>query len=328
MNNDIRKIFDDYIAENASQADREILFDWLSTDPELNKWLEKKLVSADTVMDESIKQRILDNLHRKIQPSKNKRFYWRIDYKVAAVILMVLSIGLTSLLVSKSSKPVQYFSIVAQKGQKSNVILPDGSKVLLNSESKLVYSTDYNDNDRVLKLEGEAYFEVAKNKHCPFIVEAATMKVEALGTKFNVKAYPNESVVSAILAEGSVKVSNEKDLRILYPNEEIYLDKKSHKFTVYKLDNARESIGWLENKLYFNNTPFADVISNLERIYNINISFKSKRLEKHRFSGMIPNNSIETVMRILSLSAPLRFESINGNLTIYEIESEEKYFSR
>ncbi|HEX3006263.1 MAG TPA: FecR family protein, partial [Bacteroidales bacterium] len=135
-------------------------------------------------------------------------------WKIAAI--MVILIGLPSLLhllpeKTNNRQISKYVTAIAPKSQKSRLILPDGTKVWLNSGTTLKYRTDYGFKTRDIYLDGEAYFEVAKNRSRPFLVHAATIMVKALGTSFNVKCYPEENTIETTLVEGKVQIYNDEN---------------------------------------------------------------------------------------------------------------------
>ena len=321
-------LFDKYISHKASDLEREEILKWISEDNELQLWLEEKFASSTDALDEKLKANILSNIHSQIVPQRKTIKFWSILQKIAAIFLLPLLTAVVILVTHNDKVPVQYCTIEAQKGQKTNVTLPDGSRVYLNSESRLTYATNFNQKDRRLRLTGEAYFEVAKNKKSPFIVNAGNITIRALGTAFNVRAYSNEKYVSATLADGSVRVTSSKQTIDLIPNEQVDMNNGNGDLSVIKLDDAHASIGWLNNKMHFNNCTFAEVAASLSRIYNIDILLTSESLKKQRFSGTINNNSIESVLRILSFSAPVRYELRNGKVEIYEILAEKKYYKQ
>jgi ferric-dicitrate binding protein FerR (iron transport regulator) len=151
-----------------------------------------------------VKEKILAQISSECQV-KSSRSWFRF-FRAAAVAAGLVAAVLLGWHIADLRKP-ETFEMVAERGQKSSLTLPDGSKVWLNSASKLTYTSDYNSKDRNIILDGEAFFDVARNENLPFIVHANGMAVQALGTKFNVKAYSDETEVTAILVEGSVKAS-------------------------------------------------------------------------------------------------------------------------
>ena len=126
----------------------------------------------------------------------------------------------------------------------------------------------------MVSLIGEAYFEVAKDKEKPFIVETAGMNVEALGTTFNVKAYREDSQIIATLFSGSVRVSSDRDNVILSPDENATFERRSGKLAIHKPDNSSYAKMWRNNDLVFNGETLEEIAVLLNRMYNVQIAFK------------------------------------------------------
>ena len=158
-------------------------------------------------------------------------------------------------------------------------------------------------------MTGEAYFEVAKDKEKPFIVETAGMNVEALGTTFNVKAYREDSQIIATLFSGSVRVSSDRDNVILSPDENATFERRSGKLAIHKLDNSSYAKMWRNNDLVFNGETLEEIAVLLNRMYNMQIAFKSERIKQYRFSGVICNNSLDNVIELISLTSPITYET-------------------
>jgi ferric-dicitrate binding protein FerR (iron transport regulator) len=192
-------------------------------------------------------------------------------------------------------------------GQKAGVQLPDGTQIWLNSASSLTYDTEYNQKDRIVYLQGEAYFEVSSDKEKPFIVKTDDVSVEALGTSFNVKAYPDDDYVTATLIEGSVKVSSPFQSDLLKPNEKLAFSKNKQQFTKTVLLDAERNISWKNNYLAFEQENLEDIAKVLERMYNVQIQFTSEKLKHIRFSGTITNNNLESVLQLIMLVSPIRY---------------------
>ena len=142
-------------------------------------------------------------------------------------------------------------------------MLSDGTVVLLNADSKITFPTRFTGNKRTVKLVGEAYFKVSKNKHRPFIVETGNLYTKVLGTEFNLKAYPH-SDVNVTLIKGSVAVNAEgKDIEVTTVDTEGYIQ-------------------WKDGYFYFDNVPLIDVVRDLGRWYNVNIEIRNNSLMSYR----------------------------------------------
>ena len=157
-------------------------------------------------------------------------------------------------------------------------------------------------------MDGEAYFEVAKNKDKRFIVCCNDLEIEALGTTFDVKGYCDDHSVTTLLAEGSVKVSNKTDVTLLKPGEKVEYHKNKQTFTKSPISDMREIDFWRNNMLIFNSSSLAEIATTLERMYGVKVVFDSEKLKNVPFSGTIRNSSLHNVFYIISLTYPLTYE--------------------
>jgi len=217
---------------------------------------------------------------------------------------------------SSSSALVEY---TAPYGSKTSLKLADGSLVWLNAGTTLKYDQQFGSRNRDIELSGEAYFEVAKNKDLPFTVNAKEMSVMALGTKFNVKAYPEETAVETILLEGSVKLQNSETGKrseiLLNPGQKAILNSGSNKFEVLATSDTYE-VSWITNKWVIKNTKLGEFAKLLERRYNIDFTFSDERIKEYEFGGTIKDETIEQVLTAISYSAPLKYKIINKHVTL------------
>lgn len=227
-----------------------------------------------------IKEKI-SQIDRTCLPEKENRprkFYlW--SARVASVILLLLMTGLSVHYYTMSQMIMPDMIVSVEKGQKANVVLPDGSKVWVNSDSRLSYGSRFNQKERVLSLEGEAYFEVTPDKDRPFIVETDELAVRALGTSFNVKSYEEEKDVSTVLMTGKVEVTSDYDRLVLNPNERIVFNKQTGHMEKSTVENTGDYINWKYNALTFNGETFENIVHTLERYYNTRIVFESETLK-------------------------------------------------
>ncbi len=267
--------------------------------------------------------------------SLNNKFYFLMKIsRYAAVFILALllgGIGYYWLHPSpnsdfSSSKLVEY---TAPYGSKTSLKLIDGSHVLLNAGTTLKYDQQFGIRNRDIELSGEAYFEVAKNKDLPFMVNAKEMSVMALGTRFNVKAYPEETTVETILLEGSVKLQNrgvgEKRSILLKPDQKAVFNSVDKDFSVSVINDASE-VSWITDKWVIKNTKLGEFAKLLERCYNIDFTFSDERIKEYEFGGTIKDETIEQVLTAISYSAPLKYKIINKHVTLSIDESKlDKY---
>jgi transmembrane sensor len=239
-----------------------------------------------------------------------------------------------------SNKNTEVFNtqIVAGKGIRKNVKLPDGTTVWLNADSKLSYNADINQKDvRIVNLTGEAFFDVAHHQSHPFIVRTNKISIKVLGTAFNVKAYPVDKKCVATLLRGSIELSvNERSAQkiILNPLEKFVLDED--KAGVMKMDNQDmtlmiehivpvrignneyiEEVSWKNNTLVFHNESFEDLKPRLERWFNIRIHLNSQRSKSYRFTGVFKNENIKEALTAMQLIKPFTFNLKAHDVTIY-----------
>lgn len=246
-------------------------------------------------------------------------------FRAAAVLLIVATAAI--LFTIKKNETLSYVS--SEVGERKTHILPDGTKVTLNANSRIELSTDFNTYSRDVVLEGEAFFDVKHDGERPFVIHTSKMDIKVLGTVFNVKAYPEDNLTETALIQGSVEVvmkaTNEKI--VLKPNEKLVLPQrepvaikqtvKEPEFTVThltydKVDSSLAEISWKENKLVFNEEGFDELAKTLRRWYNMEISFKDEAVKAFRFTATFENKTIEQVMEALQLSRPFTY-SINQN---------------
>lgn len=276
--------------------------------------------------------------------------------KIAATIILLITIsGIGGFLISNhflKSGQIGICKTVVGKGQKSKVFLPDGTEVWLNSESTLTYSTDFGTTTRDVKLIGEAYFKVHKDKKHQFIVHISGVELKVYGTEFNVKSYSDENIIETTLVTGSLsiqKVSENKrstplflkpnqravvfkSKKLIVPNDEetiTIIDKKDitqpgvsqissitpEKVFLYDEKNLDQQIAWKDQKLIFKDETFETVAHMLERWYDIKIVFESTEVQNFRFRGIFENETIEQALNAMRYTTP--FDYSVDHRTIY-----------
>ena len=188
----------------------------------------------------------------------------------------------------KKGKPV-YNTISVPVGGEYRLILADGTKVYLNSMTTLRYPVQFNSEKREVELTGEAYFVVAKNEAVPFIVNTKKLKVEVLGTSFNVNAYDDSKNIITTLVEGKVKLAhnlNKGDAQILNPNEQAVVDILTGKIALHHVD-VNNYISWKDGQLVFYDMPLQDIMVLLARWYSVKVFYQNPAVKNIRFSGSL-----------------------------------------
>lgn len=199
--------------------------------------------------------------------------------------------------------------IITQPGTKTHLFLPDSTEVWLNAASTLRFPSVFAGNERRIELDGEAYFEVYKNKQKPFIVSTRFQEVEAVGTAFNISAYSGDLKYSTTLAEGKVKVADREkadQLVFLEPGIQLNYDTQTKLYQQQKV-RVNDVIAWRDGVLIFNETPFFEVASKLGRWFNADIQIADQSVANYRFTGTFTSESLEQVMELLALSTPIDY---------------------
>lgn len=216
----------------------------------------------------------------------------------------------------ETAATIGYNTLTVPRGGEYLLVLADGTRVWLNSESSLRYPVSFS-GKREVTLTGEAYFEVAKDSKHPFTVSIASNKVEVLGTKFNVSAYP-ESKIYTTLAEGKVRVCNRETSVTLVANQQAVMCETGD-IDIKSVD-ASLFTSWSKGMYEFRQTELGDIAAQLSRWYNIDICFNDEKLKHKRFAGAIfRNNELSFAIEVIEKVSNVKF--IRENDKIYIVNS-------
>jgi transmembrane sensor len=321
------EIFERYIQKRATPDEVTRLSRWINDNQDISLWIEQQINASSSIIDSELQLRMLQNIKNEIENQNQSNKTFKVPKRIqlnkwirvaAMFVLPLLTAAGMYLFMSPREVTIAPLVVAVERGQKANITLPDGSKVWLNSQSKLTYSADFNIRKRELQLDGEAYFEVAHNVEKPFVVLSKDMAVEALGTSFGVKAYNEDNLISSILMQGKVRVTTPDGEAILLPNDRILYDKTKRRNALSRVTNATDFTGWIHNELRFENESLSEIAKTIERIYNVEVVFASEKLRNKRFTGTLYNNSLESVLNIISLTSPVSFRINNNQVTLSE----------
>jgi ferric-dicitrate binding protein FerR (iron transport regulator) len=206
-----------------------------------------------------------------------------------------------------NSSEIEYNTITTPRGGQYQVELPDGSRVWINAASSLRFPTAFTGNERRVEINGEAYFEVAKNKSMPFIVKVNDAKVEVLGTHFNINAYDDEGIMTTTLLEGSVKFVSSDKISILKPGQQSQLSKDGQVKLINDVD-IDKVMAWKNGLFVFDNSDLETVMRQLSRWYDIDVVFRTRNVATS-FVGEIPRTSkLSDILKVFELASKLQFE--------------------
>ncbi len=236
---------------------------------------------------------------------------------ISAIVLYYLS------LFNGKTSAVAWNEKVTQLGEKSILTFLDGTKITLNAGSKLKYPSDSDSKVREVYLEGEAYFDVAKDLTRPFVVHSRNISTTVLGTSFDVYAYPEENEIKISLVEGNVKVSktiNKKneDLIVLNPEQQLIYSIDEGISRVKKFDE-QEAAGWKDNVLKFNNEPLQKALVKLERFYGVKFELAKKSAANVKITANFKGDSFHTVAEVIKKLTGLKYKTTTGNNVIKKI---------
>lgn len=253
-----------------------------------------------------------------------KKSIWEIWKQVAAVLLPVIVIGYSVFFYYSQVKNTTNQVITTFGGNISNFELPDGSKIWLNSNSKITFPLEWKGKQRVVDLiQGEAYFEVKSDEARPFVVRAGNLQVIATGTAFDIEIYDDSPYEKVSLIHGTVDVVvNNRKIR-LKPSDMFVYNKKDENSKIVKSDPYVQT-SWKDGILVFRDTPIDAVVEKLERYYNVDIIIESRELKNYTFTATISSETIEQVLNLLKIAAPIQYrkEDISN-----DIEKETFYLS-
>ena len=235
-------------------------------------------------------------------------------WSVAAAVCLFAVAAFVGYKVAQHNVEEQTFVVVAERGEQSSIVLPDGSRVRLNSESQISYTSSFNSKERTIQLSGEAYFDVARNEDIPFIVKTSEVDITALGTKFNVRAYEDESSIVATLVEGKIVTASEGNTLTLSPNNNSTFDRNSRTLRVSPVENAEHAVPWLRDEVVFRGETLAQVALLLERMYDVEIEFKDEQITSYKYHGLVRNNELHNILSLIVESSPVTYRQQGNNI--------------
>lgn len=212
----------------------------------------------------------------------------------------------SSIVNEKSAINPVFNKVVTPRGGQYQLVLADGTKVWLNAASSLRFPVAFSGKSRLVQLEGEAYFEVAKNSKMPFVVKTKQMNVDVLGTHFNVSAYADEDAVRTTLLEGSVRLTAAAKKAMLKPGEQAVFGKDQN-LQVMKA-NAEDAVAWKNGYFVFDNENIQSIMRKVSRWYDVSVVYKGN-IDQKEFGGTVSRfNSVSSVLKSLELTGTVHFK--------------------
>jgi len=270
----------------------------------------KQLNIADSVDTDNAYAHFQNILNKRNRQTIYRKFVlW--SQKAAAILVIPLILTTIFMYSHKNSNlncETSFITVKSKVGMVSSVILPDSTKVWLNSNSSIRYPSTFSNNKRNVEMTGQAYFEVTKNPHKPFIVKVSpNYAVRVLGTKFNVTHYGNK--IETTLVEGAVclNINGKKDAFHLMPNDKsVYNIKKNTIYT--KKVNTDLEISWVDGIILFKNTCMYEVMNRLARNFNVTFEVHDQSIYKSRITGKFKDETIEQILYYLHIASGINYK--------------------
>ncbi len=372
ISEEIQEIIINYLEGDLDQEMASGLAEWLKLDKKNLEYLREFeriwIISHSKGVSESEISKNLKQVRNKLKdrdirsvPAREIRITIPLLVRITTIAAVITGLALLipGLLKNKTKPATQLLSMIeasAPRGSRSQLILADSTTIWLNSDSRIRYSTDYGKNNRDIYLEGEAYFSVRKNNDLPFQVSTNEIKITALGTSFNVKAYDDEGTIETTLEEGLLSIAllnpgmkkESAEAIVLQPKQTaVYIKhegsishnsigeseglanvkavvpakvitKDSVPVIVNEVNDTRLYTSWKDPRWIIRNEKLGSLAPKLERRYNITIQIIDKQVEDYTFTGSLLEESLEQILAVIKLSSPIRYEINSKVVTLYE----------
>ncbi|MCX6222882.1 MAG: DUF4974 domain-containing protein [Bacteroidia bacterium] len=310
-----------YLSGELSDEDRASMDQWRAASPENEVHFQNSLKAWESIsllneMEQFNSFEALKKINTRILNPETTR-WWIYIQRAAAILLLPLLIysGYVSvrntLLKKQQIEHVVMQTISSRQGMVTHFELADGTKVWLNSGSKLQFPTLFTEDLREVKLSGEAFFEVTKNEKQPFQVNVKDLNIEVLGTSFNVVSYDDEQMSEVVLVEGKVKLSAEKDqvkkvLGTMNPGQRVVYKEENQKVEVEEV-TVDKYIAWRDGNLIFRDDKMEEVVKRLSRWFNAEIFINDPEIKSYIYKATFRNENLLQVLNLLKISAPIDF---------------------
>lgn len=324
-----------YFLKKSTEQENKCIYEWLTSAPEHKKEFNRlkfiwHISSIKNLYQKTDTLHDLQELKNKLYRRKNRweKIQWISYTSVAAVsVIIILSSLFGDLIKSPSLQNKQQASsteIFIPNGLEGNITLADGTKVWLNSGSRIIYPENYCDTNRNIFLDGEAYFEVKSDKAHPFKVETSLVSVIVTGTRFNLSSYADDNTIEATLCQGIITMrfkdsqSEQQDLR-LNPNDKATYHKINRKIGK-EIVNGQQETSWKDGILSFKEIPLREIVRKLERKFNVTIRIRDRQVGEYTYTATFEKGKgLQAILEIIATSAPISFQKEkDGSITILQ----------
>lgn len=293
-----------------TEAENREIREWVDASAQNRESLlsERKLFDAMILLHQEPEELYSDARDEKPAGDRRRQLFGTFT-KVAAVIAILLMSGLLYMQLKSTDEYVGSQAINVPAGQYVNLSLPDGTEIWLNSRTRIEYPVSFNKKERIVKLDGQAYFEVAHNDDSPFIVETSKGRIRVLGTKFDVNAYSGQDNFETTLMDGTVEValpSQAGQTVVLSPDTKASL--RGGKLEVTRVTDY-DIYRWKEGLICFNNASFEEIMADFKRIYGIDIIVENTSVNQYKYTGKFRFvDGVEYALRVLQRDIKFEYQ--------------------
>lgn len=340
-----------YISGESSPEERQEIDAWINADPVHEELLNElqdiwstrekeewdidaawKNISGKLTDQRETPLRLVDSTEKKIKntgysSTTSRNRLWK--FSIAASLILIIGVLLTLMLSLEQPVPEEppvMQELIVERGQRSQFKLSDGTRVWLNSDSRLKVPAQFSRGLREVYLEGEAFFDVTKNPDLPFIIHAGESVTTVLGTQFNLQAYPDEDI-QIVVKEGRVVFgSHQRDDESseLVKNQMAVLS-DADQLIINKVADLERYIGWTEGRLVFEDTPLKEVAKKLERRYDIECTIEERALQNRTVTATFEDETMTEVLKIIALSVGITYEKEKRSIKFLNGDSNQVF---
>ncbi len=319
-----------FLMNDTSENENEAIYNYLNESEKNFSYFINLKKAWEANQEESFKNRSFGddlkiiNKRLSFSSSDKKTRKWNMHFvRIAASVLILLGISAVFYFTRTSNGELAYHELITPKGDMTKIVLSDGSKVWLASDTKFKFPERFESNERRVYLDGMAYFDVSHKKGKAFIVDTKEYDIKVLGTTFNVKAFSDENLTETSLIEGKVEIvfdekRNEKLKDItLKPGQKLIFNKDADRI-IHAKYNQELDVSWIEGRLTFKDESFIEIARKIERFYDVTIIFENKEIENIRYTGDFDEETIKEALDVIRIITPFEYTKRERVITIEE----------
>lgn len=315
---DIPRLAKRVLEGNATQEEEFAFSNWVIHDPKFNEWVVEQV---DDLPDK-VNGFDVNTIYDKVKPRNAEH---KVGIKTFLLTLAAMLTGFIAFfsIFHEVHPKEQPLMVRTMAGEKARITLPDGSSVILNSNTQLSYAYDSKEGLRNVNLVGEAWFKVKTDPSHPFVVDCDIMKVNCRGTEFNVTAYPDDETMTVVLKEGKISAMTARDDIQMKPNMMISLNRSSGEVES-RMIKADDYCDWKAGKIHCDHITVDELAKRLTRTYGVNINIQSESLRQERLRGLIPPGRLENALDMICTTCAAGYsKDSSGNVTIFRKTDKE-----